>query len=797
MVKPTLVQTLLNRPTQTYHFPHSKEYHSSKQDFIRASTQSTIDRGCSELVPGPSPMHPQDTHNNSNNLNGHVRSSTASVSSYHSVPSSSVSSLSAVTAASSPSQTPSMRPDTAKQSHHPTPDTKRTPRSVASSTSNRNAQLPEKPTVPVTSQPKRMTSPPSAYNRQVPSKPIQSQSKQQSDAEGDDEDDESDVFYTPRSSLYSSPRTSRASANAIVDQKSITSALAPVVQTRSRSARASRTSASGSRTPSTASILSIPSTASSSSLGDLGSIIPSSFGTNSTRLTSPLFSDNGGLNRQVPTNGQAQSRQPQKSNSVETITIASSSPSKRGSQSSSMPTATATTTTTVTQQPSQQQQSTPPRGRPRPLSASSNNRKRRNQAETQPQTYADEDWAKDVRWLAPAIREVPSVPSPRNNYRPMSSEGAASPRASGIPSRTYAAPQKTYPPAAKSAERRQRTSRHSRGSRSSRGRMSALMEEDESDFSDLTPGASSQESRPPSPVMEEAEGSGGGGSRSVTPTASSLMAVRSTVTRSYSAKVPKTTARTITSSPEPIAEAKSGAPSIAATSETEDSLELNPDARLRAYARSPGGSRRTYSHTRPLSRSSTLTQTTFAANSITDPSIFAKGLPTHALPTPFPTTSSASTSYSSGANYNGGYTGLTMAHAGYVNKGKATLNDGKVDLAKAGIAQSSMATVEVVRGVAQAQTSSNTSSPRKKRRALSFSLKALGSVVVGKARGKGKHKEETPAHLLDALPLPVAFTAHIPPPSYVPSSYVLLQVFAVGLDALDSLLVQEEDKLRV
>lgn len=457
-----------------------------------------------------------------------------------------------------------------------------------------------------------------------------------------------------------------------------------------------------------------------------------------------------------------------------------------------MPTATATTTTTVTQQPSQQQQSTPPRGRPRPLSASSNNRKRRNQAETQPQTYADEDWAKDVRWLAPAIREVPSVPSPRNNYRPMSSEGAASPRASGIPSRTYAAPQKTYPPAAKSAERRQRTSRHSRGSRSSRGRMSALMEEDESDFSDLTPGASSQESRPPSPVMEEAEGSGGGGSRSVTPTASSLMAVRSTVTRSYSAKVPKTTARTITSSPEPIAEAKSGAPSIAATSETEDSLELNPDARLRAYARSPGGSRRTYSHTRPLSRSSTLTQTTFAANSITDPSIFAKGLPTHALPTPFPTTSSASTSYSSGANYNGGYTGLTMAHAGYVNKGKATLNDGKVDLAKAGIAQSSMATVEVVRGVAQAQTSSNTSSPRKKRRALSFSLKALGSVVVGKARGKGKHKEETPAHLLDALPLPVAFTAHIPPPSYVPSSYVLLQVFAVGLDALDSLLVQEK-----
>lgn len=130
-----------------------------------------------------------------------------------------------------------------------------------------------------------------------------------------------------------------------------------------------------------------------------------------------------------------------------------------------------------------------------------------------------------------------------------------------------------------------------------------------------------------------------------------------------------------------------------------------------------------------------------------------------------------------------------MAHAGYVSKGKSTMNDGKVDLARAGIAQSSMATVEVVRGVAQAQTPS---SPRKKKRTLSFSFKALGN-VVGKARGKGKSKEaETPAHLLEVLPLPVAFTAHIPPPSYVPSSYVLLQVFAVGIDSLDSLLVRDK-----
>lgn len=381
------------------------------------------------------------------------------------------------------------------------------------------------------------------------------------------------------------------------------------------------------------------------------------------------------------------------------------------------------------------------------------------------QTYADEDWAKDVRWLAPAIRESPSIPSPRRDYRSLQSEAS-----SAAPSRTYAPPQKSYPPASKSAERRHRSrhSRGSRGSRSSRGRMSALLEEDESEYSDRTPGASSTESRPPSPVQEEQNAER---SRSVTPTMGA--AVKATITRSHSVKIPRT------SSPEGM---RSGEASVAATSETEDSAELTPDARLRAYARSPNGQRRTYSYTRPLSRSSILTQTTLQANQ-TDPSIFAKSLPTHSLPTPFPTSTSTVN----------GYTGLTMAHAGYVNKGKATMNDGKVDLARAGIAQSSMATVEVVRGVAQAQgLSTIPSSPRKKRRTLSFSFKVLGS-VVGKARGKGKNKEtETPAHLLEALPLPVAFTAHIPPPSYVPSSYVLLQVFAVGLDSLDSLLVQEK-----
>ena len=56
-----------------------------------------------------------------------------------------------------------------------------------------------------------------------------------------------------------------------------------------------------------------------------------------------------------------------------------------------------------------------------------------------------------------------------------------------------------------------------------------------------------------------------------------------------------------------------------------------------------------------------------------------------------------------------------------------------------------------------------------------------------------QHRESaTPPHLQGTLPVPVAFTAHLAPPKYVPSSYVLVQVWAVGLDGLDSLLVHEK-----
>ena len=270
------------------------------------------------------------------------------------------------------------------------------------------------------------------------------------------------------------------------------------------------------------------------------------------------------------------------------------------------------------------------------------------------------------------------------------------------------------------------------------------MEEDESEYSDLTPtGSSAEPSRTPSPIPEERE-------RYLTESPTRMSGTPSplgTAARSKSSRSAKD-------------------PSVSSSDEGAE----NPDARLRAYAFSQvtGSPRRSYSHTRRLSRS--ISPTTFS---------FSQNLPTHSIPTPTPE--------AEGSSAPSGYTGLTLPHAAYSSNGKAETGDGKIDLVRMGLAQSSMATVEVTRGAAE----QNGGDSRKKRRHFSFTLSLKLPVHIGKGKGKGKDSA-TPSHLLDSLPLPVAFLSHIPPPSYVPSSYVLIQVFAVGLDALDSLIVHQK-----
>ncbi|KAI0751235.1 hypothetical protein C8Q80DRAFT_560107 [Daedaleopsis nitida] len=293
------------------------------------------------------------------------------------------------------------------------------------------------------------------------------------------------------------------------------------------------------------------------------------------------------------------------------------------------------------------------------------------------------------------------------------------------------------PPDAPTARRkpghsRGKDERRSKRSRNSRGRMSALWEEDESEG--CSTGVSSTEP-----------------SRSTTP-------------------IPETPPQSLPSSPLAKRIALPASTDVQEENTPSESThsESTPDARLERYAR---GSRRTLSTASSLFRPG-------------GPSSNAH-LPTHRLPNPLTTSATAPPT--------NGYNGLTLPHAGYSNaKGKATA-EGHVDLVRAGVAQSSMVTIEVIRGVAA--TVSNGTVPAAtglpaKQRKNSFSF-TLGRSFTLSLKTK-KRESATPAHLQGKLPLPVAFTAHVAPPSYVPESHVLVQVHGVGLDTLDTLIVYEK-----
>ncbi|KAI0637678.1 hypothetical protein C8Q77DRAFT_1047354 [Trametes polyzona] len=285
------------------------------------------------------------------------------------------------------------------------------------------------------------------------------------------------------------------------------------------------------------------------------------------------------------------------------------------------------------------------------------------------------------------------------------------------------------PPARRPGGSRSKGDRRSRRSRHSRGRMSALWEEDESE--ECSTGVSSSEpSRASTPMLD-------------TPPHS----------------LP----------PSPLAKATTLPPELQDDSPPSESThESTPDARLQKYAR---GQRQSLS----------------TAGSYFRPGGPASAdLPTHPLPTPFPASSSSTSN---------GYTGLVLPHAGYSNaKGKTTA-EGHVDLVRAGVAQTSMCTIEVIRGVAQTISHgvsplgvASSGSPAKPRRSFSISLGRSFSLSLRPRR----RESATPVHLQGSLPLPVAFTAHVAPPTYVPESHVLVQVHAVGLDSLDSLIVHEK-----
>lgn len=98
----------------------------------------------------------------------------------------------------------------------------------------------------------------------------------------------------------------------------------------------------------------------------------------------------------------------------------------------------------------------------------------------------------------------------------------------------------------------------------------------------------------------------------------------------------------------------------------------------------------------------------------------------------------------------------------------------KVDLSRGGLAGTTMATVEIVRGTAEAGNHSGSLA-----RTLSHRLRL-------KSRGKGG---QPPSHLSQEMSTPLGFCSHISPPTHVPPHHVLVQVWSVGLDGRDAAIV--------
>ena len=166
------------------------------------------------------------------------------------------------------------------------------------------------------------------------------------------------------------------------------------------------------------------------------------------------------------------------------------------------------------------------------------------------------------------------------------------------------------------------------------------------------------------------------------------------------------------------------------------------------------------------------------------------------LPNPLPITSASTSTNGQNLPSSGtpGYTSLVLPRAAYpipakskassrLGFGFGVLGGGEVDLTKGGMAQTTMASVEVVQGIAEASSSglaSNSATKAARRKTLSKSF-TMPTFLRGSGSVKGKEKA------VDESPL--AFTSWRKPPGYVGANGVLVQIWAVAVDAIDQVLV--------
>jgi hypothetical protein len=104
--------------------------------------------------------------------------------------------------------------------------------------------------------------------------------------------------------------------------------------------------------------------------------------------------------------------------------------------------------------------------------------------------------------------------------------------------------------------------------------------------------------------------------------------------------------------------------------------------------------------------------------------------------------------------------------------------DGKIDLTRDGLAQTTMASVEVVRGLGSATGKKGLMAILQRRKTIGSGSGSAGEggrrEDVGYSGGKGSV---------------LGFTNYRRPPDYIPSGSVLVQVWAVGVDGIDGRLI--------
>ena len=103
----------------------------------------------------------------------------------------------------------------------------------------------------------------------------------------------------------------------------------------------------------------------------------------------------------------------------------------------------------------------------------------------------------------------------------------------------------------------------------------------------------------------------------------------------------------------------------------------------------------------------------------------------------------------------------------------------EIDLTRAGLAQTTMASVEIIRGIASGSVQRKESKSRRPLFGWGWLSKDSDK---GEGNGKGKSRQ-------GVAESPLGFTAYRKPPVYVGGSSVLVQVWAVGLDSVDAQLV--------